>query len=746
MKDSSVANYLMQLQLHTPPYADNSSEAFFYADPERSKYLDMLQHMLQYSSDILLLTGEPGSGKTTLLKKLAARADEQWTVCQIDGSETTAADTLFAQIAACFRLQVSGSAEGMLEALCAQLDELHQDRFPVLLIDDAQNLSDDALEMIMHLAVLDGSNGKLLHLVLAGDKLLNDKLGDKRFASLPSPHRLELDGLGEAHSAAYLMRRLQAAGHEGDSPFSVAELKQLHKETNGVPGQLNLAANRLLNKKYGKRFSSTGLRRTVQAGIAATALVGTVLGLQDRISAFLGNDEESVQPLPQQIETKPPASPTVAVPEVAKPQAPVVAEVKKPEAPQLVVKNEVTTPEQPLLVVKNETAPILEPQPLVEDEPVTPEPLMVAANDVGDQTTEALAIPAELKVSATEPEKIIGSSEAQRVILRGSGFRPGTKVALSRDGKVEIMQQDLVEFVDPTRLAINITPGVKQRDWAVQVSTPDNRRSNVLHFMILPPQSEQKTNVKPVAQATPAVIEEKPQPIKTLPPAKPKPAIKPKVSRKRATSTNGAEWYNGQPAGNYTLQLMASESRTNINAFIHQHVLPEPLARFTMQRNGRTLHVLTHGSFPSKQFALKAATGLPRGIKPWARSIASIRSVMITEAAPAVTMTPPTDTGSDVAWIWSQAPTNYTIQLAAGSSEAAVLQVKRQVSLPGELAVAKALRDGKPWFVLVYGSFPSKESARDTIGRLPAARKQSGPWARSFSSLQDELSRSTPAQ
>lgn len=744
MKDNNIANYLTQLQLHTPPFADNSGEAFFYADPERSKYLDMLHHLLQYSSDMLLLTGEAGSGKTTLLEKLAARADEQWMVCQIDCDETTVADTLFAQIAACFRLQASGDAEGMLEALCAQLDELHQSRFPVLLIDDAQKLSEDALEMIMHLAVLDGSNGKLLHLILAGDKSLSDRLNDKRFSTLPSSHRLELEGLGEAHSAAYLMRRLQAAGHEGDSPFSVAELKQLHRETNGIPGQLNLAANQLLNKKYGKRFSGTGLRRIVQAGIAATALIGTVLGLQDRIGAFLGGSDESAQPVAQQIETTSPATPGIAVPEVVKPQPPVVAEVKKPEVPQLVVKNEAVTAEQPLLVVKNDTTQNTESQPLVEKKPLMPEPIVVAANDEDVQTTEMLALPAELKVSATEPEKVVGSNEPQRVILRGSGFRPGTKVALSRDGKVEILQQDLVEFVDPTRLVVSIAPGVKQSDWAVQVSTPDNRRSNVYHFAITPPSPEEKATTPQVAQAAPAVIEEKPQPEKVLPPAKPKPVAKPKVSSKRATSANGADWYSAQPEANYTLQLMASESRTNINAYIQQHVLPEPLARFSMQSNGRTLHVLTYGSFPSKAFAQQAAGSLPKGVKPWARSIASIRQVMLAEAAPATTTAQPSDAAPDAAWIWGQGPARFTIQLAAGSNESAVLQVKQQVTLPGELAVAKALRDGKPWYVLVYGSFSSKESARDTISRLPATLKQSGPWVRSFNSLQDELSRSTP--
>ncbi len=732
-----TASYLTQLGLHTAPFADNSDEAFFYADPERSKYLDMLQHLLQYSEEILLLTGEAGIGKTTLLERLAARADEQWLVCHLECGEATGADTLFAQIAACFNLQGSGDVEGMLTAFQTQLDELHQQRFPVLLIDDAQNLSEDALEMVLHLAMLDGSHGKLLHLVMAGDEQLLDRFRSQRFSSLPPPHRLELEGLGEAHGAAYLMRRLQAAGHEGDSPFSVTELKQLHKESDGIPGKLNTLANQLLNKKYGKRLSSSNLRRLIQGGIAATALLGTVLGLHDRIAALWSGDDKSASPVVQQISNKPAEKTLAAVdaPVVVPPmaaEAPVVKAPEQPAEPQLVVKKEPMKPAPTPLVVKQEVPKI--------------EPIVLAENSVTTDNNEKAS--AELKLLGTEPERVTASNQPQRLLIRGSGFRPGTKVALSRDGKVQVLQQDLVEFINPSRLAINVTPGLKQSDWAVQVSTPDNRRSNVLHFQVVPPSPEEVAQVAQQAKVEPAVtttavIETKPQAVKELPPAKPKAAPTPKSVR--ATHAMGADWYSTQPKGNYTLQLLASQSRTNIDAYIRQHALPEPLAHFRMQSNGRTLYVLTHGSFPNKPAALKAANSLPKAVKSWARPIANVLQVMLPEEQKRTTA-PTVDTGPDAAWIWSQDPARYTIQLAAGSNEAAVIQVKQQETLPDELAVAKALRNGKPWFVLVYGSFASKESARDTISRLPASLRQSGPWVRSFSSLQDELSRSTPSQ
>ncbi len=740
MKDNQSADYLEQLGLQKAPFADTSDEAFFYADPERTKYLDMLQHLLQYSEEILVLSGDVGTGKSLLLEKLAARADEQWLVCHIVCSEPTGGDSLFAQIAACLNLQAEGDAAGMLDALCTQLNELQQHHFPVLLIDDAQNLSDDALEMALHLAGLDGANGKLLHLVMAGDRVLNERLGDKRFSALPPPHRLELDGLGEAHSAAYLMRRLQAAGHEGDSPFSVAELKQLHKETIGIPGQLNLAANKLLNAKYGKRPMSVGVRRMLQGGLAVMALIGTVLGLQDRIGGLMGEDE--VLPAVAQLAAVEPASEStpkpLQEPDVTEPEAPLEPSVEKiatPTESQLVVKHEVDSGEAPILVEKKETVPV--------------EPIQMAANDVATEKAAPVDTSTELKLLGTDPEKVITNSGSVELVLRGSGFRPGSKVALSRDGKVEVLQQDLVEFINASKLAITVTPGSKESDWAVQVSTPDNRRSNVLHFAVVASSLKKNEEVPQEAEAAPAVIETKPQPVKALPPAKPKPVVTPKAANKVATSANGVEWYRSQPAGHYTLQIMASQSRTNINTYIKQNRLPEPLARFSMQSNGRTLYVLTYGSFVDKPTALKAAANLPGGVKSWARPIDDIKQVMLQEQEKTVTANKSAGVGDaspDTAWVWSQDPGRYTIQLAAAGNEAAVLAVKQQVSLPDELAVAKALRNGKPWFVLVYGSFPSKESARDTISRLPSKLRESGPWARSFSSLQDELSRSTPPQ
>jgi len=169
-----------------------------------------------------------------------------------------------------------------------------------------------------------------------------------------------------------------------------------------------------------------------------------------------------------------------------------------------------------------------------------------------------------------------------------------------------------------------------------------------------------------------------------------------------------------------------------------------------MEKDGQSMHVLAYGSFPSLAAAQQAKQELPAGVTAWPRSLGDVQRVMraesdkpVVESAPAPAALTSDSRGTE--WIWSQDPTSFTIQLAASSSEEAVLGMKRRLSLPTEeLGVAQGRRNGKAWYVLIYGSFPDKESAAGTIQRLPPALKRTGPWPRSFSSLQDELSRSTP--
>jgi septal ring-binding cell division protein DamX len=93
--------------------------------------------------------------------------------------------------------------------------------------------------------------------------------------------------------------------------------------------------------------------------------------------------------------------------------------------------------------------------------------------------------------------------------------------------------------------------------------------------------------------------------------------------------------------------------------------------------------------------------------------------------------------------VWSQNPSEYTIQLAGAADEAAIEAVMSGLALPGEMAVVESLRNGQLWYTLIYGRFATRDAAQATLERLPAALKKEVPWIRLFSALQGEIAQAT---
>ena len=84
---------------------------------------------------------------------------------------------------------------------------------------------------------------------------------------------------------------------------------------------------------------------------------------------------------------------------------------------------------------------------------------------------------------------------------------------------------------------------------------------------------------------------------------------------------------------------------------------------------------------------------------------------------------------------------NYTLQLIAGQDEAKIQEFIRQQSSQAQANISyfQTSRNGKPWYVSVYGDFTSIEAARNAIPNLDASLQQLGPWAKSFAKVHEEI-------
>ena len=88
-------------------------------------------------------------------------------------------------------------------------------------------------------------------------------------------------------------------------------------------------------------------------------------------------------------------------------------------------------------------------------------------------------------------------------------------------------------------------------------------------------------------------------------------------------------------------------------------------------------------------------------------------------------------------------PERYTLQLLGSHSEANVRRFieSRDGTDRDAIRYFESRYQDKPWFVVVYGDYVSREEARDALGELPADIQELQPWARNLADIQADIRR-----
>ena len=98
------------------------------------------------------------------------------------------------------------------------------------------------------------------------------------------------------------------------------------------------------------------------------------------------------------------------------------------------------------------------------------------------------------------------------------------------------------------------------------------------------------------------------------------------------------------------------------------------------------------------------------------------------------------DLTAHAAWLWSQNPEHFTIQLLGSHNLDALRSFMQKHKLEKQASFYRTLRDGKEWFVLLHGSYTERAKAKAAIEKLPADIRKTQPWARRFLDIHGELS------
>jgi DamX protein len=97
----------------------------------------------------------------------------------------------------------------------------------------------------------------------------------------------------------------------------------------------------------------------------------------------------------------------------------------------------------------------------------------------------------------------------------------------------------------------------------------------------------------------------------------------------------------------------------------------------------------------------------------------------------------PEGSASGPGWVARQPPDHYTIQLLGARDRDAGEAFIARHGLGDQARVVTSQYRGRPWQVVIHGSYPSRAAAVEAMERLPADLRRGGPWPRTFASLQD---------
>lgn len=262
--------YYQYFGLDGPPFSITPDPKFVYFS---ERHQEALAHLLYGvgrggGGGFVQLTGEVGTGKTTLCRLLLEEVPETVHPALIL-NPVLGPRELVATI--CEELGIDyprrATRKALLDLLNRRLLDIHAaGGRAVLVVDEAQNLSPQALEQIRLLTNLETESAKLLQIVLIGQPELRrilDQQGLRQIAQRITA-RYHLMPLAAHETAAYVWHRLAVAG-AARNPFTPRGMAEVHRRAGGIPRLINIIADRALLAAYTDNRERAGVRTVRRA-------------------------------------------------------------------------------------------------------------------------------------------------------------------------------------------------------------------------------------------------------------------------------------------------------------------------------------------------------------------------------------------------------------------------------------------------------------------------------------------------
>lgn len=268
------ALYQAWFGLQREPFSIAPDPRLLYLSAQHREALAHLLYGLRGGGGFVLLTGEVGAGKTTLSRCLLEQGPDDCRIAWILNPRQSVEDLM---LSICEEFGVpghgrhaadrgalqpvtvetgAGLVKRCVDALSDFLLQAHaRGERCVLMLDEAQNLSAEALEQLRLLTNLETHDAKLLQIVLIGQPELRAVIDAASLRQLAQRiiARFHLEAMSREETMEYVAHRWSACASPQALPFSAATLRRVHALSAGIPRRINLICDRALLAAYAQR-------------------------------------------------------------------------------------------------------------------------------------------------------------------------------------------------------------------------------------------------------------------------------------------------------------------------------------------------------------------------------------------------------------------------------------------------------------------------------------------------------------
>ena len=260
---------------------------FFFESAEHKRAMAHLTYGLHNAEGFIVITGEVGAGKTTLIERLLSNIDPSSFIAAKIVTSQLGGDDLLRMVASGFGLEHTGLPKATLLTGIQEfvLSQMAEHRRALLIVDEAQNLSFEALEELRMLSNIVVGRATALQSFLVGQPQFRKVLANPALAQLRQriTGAYHIGPLTKDDTRSYIEHRLRCAGWTGDPHFDEDCFQTVFRFTDGVPRRINGLCSRLL--LYGfleeiHTFSAADAERLaleLRAELSAVALAGDSL-------------------------------------------------------------------------------------------------------------------------------------------------------------------------------------------------------------------------------------------------------------------------------------------------------------------------------------------------------------------------------------------------------------------------------------------------------------------------------------